>query len=94
MIPEAKLQPDKEGQEFGNFCFKEIEQPGEILPNNLIPYTEQVENINIMLDGEAMKEVKLPLKMSQCVELQKHDAESRKIVNDTRQGWTTAKKRY
>ena len=31
--PEAKLQPEKEGNEFSTFCFEELNETGEISPN-------------------------------------------------------------
>ena len=35
--PEAKLQPEKEGHEFGTFCFKEVSETGKISPDFWIP---------------------------------------------------------
>ena len=50
VILEANLKPEKQVQEFGNICFMKMVEMGKISPNNLIPYAEQVENINIVLD--------------------------------------------
>ena len=79
--PEAKLQPEKEGHEFGTFCFEELNETGEISPNFLIPMRDLIEHIKITYDEENVKEVKLPLMTKQMIQLQKNDSEVRNIVN-------------
>ena len=79
--PEAKLQPKKEGHEFGTFCFEELNETGEISPNCWVPATDFIEHIEITYDGENAKEVKLPLTTKQMIQLQKNDSEARNIVH-------------
>ena len=79
--PEAKLQPEREGHEFGTFCFEELNETGEISPDCWTPATDSIENIEITYDEQNIKEVKLPLKTKQIIELQKRDTEARHIVN-------------
>ena len=79
--PEAKLQPEKEGHEFGTFCFKELNEMGEILPDCWVPATESIEHIEITYAKQNIREVKLPLTTEQMIQLQKKDAEARKIVH-------------
>ena len=81
MDPEAKLQPEKEGHEFGTFCFEELNETGEISPNCWVPATEFIGDIEITYDGENAKEVKLPLMTKQMIQLQKNDSEARNIVH-------------
>ena len=50
--PEAKLQPEKEGHEFGTFCFEELNETAEISPNCWVPATDFIENIEITYDEE------------------------------------------
>ena len=38
--PDTKIQPEKEGCEFGNYCFEQFEETGEILPVLSIPLVE------------------------------------------------------
>ena len=79
--PEAKLQPEKEGHEFSTFCFKELNETGEILPDCWVPAIDSVEHIEITYDEQNAKEVKLPLMTEQMIQLQKYDSEARKIVH-------------
>ena len=79
--PEAKLHPEKEGQEFGTFCFEELNETGEILPNLWIPATDLIEHIEITYNEENVKELKLPLMTKQMIQLQINDSEARNIVN-------------
>ena len=78
---EAKLQPEKEGHEFGTFCFEELNETGEILPDCWVPATISIEHIKITYDEQNIKEVKLPLTTEQMIQLQKNDSEARKIVH-------------
>ena len=79
--PEAKLQLEKEGHEFGTFCFEKLNENGEISPDCWIPATDSVEHIEITYDKQNTKEVKLPLTTEQMIQLQKNDSEVRKIVH-------------
>ena len=79
--PEAKLQPEKEGHEFGTFCFEELNETGEISPDCWVPATKSVEHIEITYDEQNAREVKLPLMTEQMIQLQKKDNEARTIVN-------------
>ena len=79
--PEAKLQPKKEGHEFGTFCFKELNETGEISLDFWVPATDLIEYIEITYNEEHAKEVKLPLTTKQMIQLQKNDSEVRNIVN-------------
>ena len=81
MDPEAKLQPKKEGNEFGTFCFKEFNEIGEISPDFWIPATDYIEHIEITYNEKHAKEVRLPLTTKQMIQLQKNDSEVRNIVN-------------
>ena len=79
--PEAKLQPEKEGHEFGTFCFEEFNEIGEISLDFWIPVTDYIEHIEITYDEKYAKEVRLPLTTKQMIQLQKNDSEVRNIVN-------------
>ena len=79
--PEAKLQPEKEGHEFGTFCFEELNETGKISPNFWVPATDLIEHIEITYDKENAKEVKLPLTTKQMIQLQKNDPEARNILH-------------
>ena len=80
--PEAKLQPEKEGHEFGTFCFEELNETGEISPNFWVPATDLIEHIEITYDEENAKEVKLPLMTKQTVQLQKNDIFIPEVLRD------------
>ena len=62
VCPEAKLEPEPPGQEFGCYCFEEME-PIQV------DYIEEIETVKI----ENLKEIKLPLKNWQMQLLQKHE---------------------
>ena len=77
VCPEAKLEPEPPGQEFGCYCFEEM-TPVQV------DYIEEVETVTIE-ESENLKEIKLPLKDWQMELLQKHDATSREVVKKLRQ---------
>ena len=79
--PEAKLQPEREGHEFSTFCFKELNETGEILPDCWTLAIDSVKHMEITYDEQNVREVKLPLKTEQMIQLQKKDPEARNIVN-------------
>ena len=79
--PEAKLQAEKEGHEFGTFCFENISEISEILPDFWKPLKDQVEHLEIMYEEGKLKEVRLPLTTKQIIQLQKNDTQARDIVN-------------
>ena len=79
--PEAKLQPEKEGHEFGTFCFKNISETGEISPDFWTPLKDTVEHLEIVHNESAVKEVHLPLSTKQVIQLQKNDTEARNIID-------------
>ena len=81
MDPEAKLQPKKEGHEFGTFCFESISENGEISPSVWTPLKDIVEHLEITHDESAVKEVHLPLSTKQIIQLQKNDMEVRNIAD-------------
>ena len=89
--PEAKLKPEKEGQEFGTYCFEELNETGEILPEFWAPVVEIIEHIEVTHNEEHTKEVKLPLTVKQIIQLQKSDVEARSIVNKLHKGELSAK---
>ena len=89
--PEAKLQPEKEGHEFGTFCFEELNVTSEILPDFWIPMTECIEHIEVIHDEQHAKGVRLPLTMKQMIQLQKNDSEASSIVDNLRKEKTSAK---
>ena len=89
--PEAKLQPEKEGHEFGTYCFKELNETGEISPDLWILLTDSIEHIEITHDERYAKEVKLSLSTKQMIQLQKKDSEARGIVDNLRKEKTSAK---
>ena len=82
--PEAKLQPEKEGCEFGTYCFKELNETGEISPDFWKLLKDSIENLEITRDKNYAKEVKLPLSAKQMIQLQKNDVEARDIVGKLR----------
>ena len=45
--PEAKLQPEKEGHEFGTLFFEELNETGEISPDCWVLATDSIEHIEI-----------------------------------------------
>ena len=82
MDPGAKLQPEKEGCEFGTYCFEEVNESGEILPDFWIKMIEHIEHIKIAQDEEQVREVRIPYTSKQMVQLQKKNAKARKIVEN------------
>ena len=65
--PEAKLQPEKAGHEFGTFCFEELNETSEISPDFWIPITKSIKDIKIIDDEKHAKEVSLPLTTKQMI---------------------------
>ena len=82
--PEAKLQPEKEGHEFGTFCFENISETGEISPDFWTPLKDTVEHLEIVHNESDVKEVHLPLSTKQVIQLQKNDTEARNIIDKLR----------
>ena len=79
--PEAKLQPEKEGHEFGTFCFENVSENGEITPDFSTLLKDTVEHLEITHDESAVKEVHLPLSTKQIMQLQKNNTEARNIID-------------
>ena len=65
ICPEAKIEPEPPGQEFGCYCFEEM-KPVQV------EYIEEVETIKIQ-ESEDFKEIKLPLQDWQMQLLQRHN---------------------
>ena len=78
--PEAKLQDEKKGHEFGTFCFESVDEISKILPDFWKPLKDSVEHLEITYDAGGVKEVQLPLSAEQMIELQKNDSQARNIV--------------
>ena len=53
--PGAKLQPEKKGHEFGTYCFEELNETSEILPDYWIPLVKSIEHIQVTLDKTNMQ---------------------------------------
>ena len=79
--PEAKLQAKKEGHEFGTFCFKSIDEIGEISPDFWEPLKDLVEHLEITYEEGAVQEVHLPLSDKQMMQLQKNDLQARNTID-------------
>ena len=77
VCPEAKLEPEPPGQEFGCYCFQEME-PVQV------DYIEEIETVTIE-ESVNLKEIKLPLKDWQMELLQRNDATCREIAKKLRQ---------
>ena len=77
VCPEAKLEPEPPGQEFGCYCFQELE-PVQV------DYIEEIETVKIE-ESTNLKEIKLPLKDWQMELLQRNDATCREIAKKLRQ---------
>ena len=77
VCPEAKLEPEPPGQEFGCYCFEEM-TPVQV------DYIEEIETVKIE-ESENLKEIKLPLKDWQMELLQKHDATCREVAKKLQQ---------
>ena len=91
MDPEAKLQPEKEGHQFGTFCFEQVSETGKISLDFWTPLKDNVEHLEITHDESTVKEVDLPLSMKQMIQLQKNDTETRNIVNKLQKDKSNAK---
>ena len=65
--PEAKLQPEKEGYEFGTYCFEELNETGEISLDFWKQLIDSIENLEITHNVNYAKEVKLPLSAKQMI---------------------------
>ena len=89
--PEAKLQPENQGHEFGTFCFEELNETNEIWPDFWIAATDHIEHIEITYNKKHAKEVRLPLTTGQMIQLQKNDSEARNIVNKLHKEKSNAK---
>ena len=72
VCPEAKLEPELAGQEFGSYCFEDM-KPVEV------EYIEEIDTIKIQ-QSEDFKEIKLPLQDAQMELLQRHDDMCRGIT--------------
>ena len=77
VCPEAKLDPEPQGQEFGCYCFEEL-TPVEV------EYIEEVESIQIQ-ESENFREIKLPLRDEQIQLLQRHDSTCREVAKKLQQ---------
>ena len=77
ICPEAKLDPEPAGQEFGSYCFEDM-KPVEV------EYIEEIDTVKIQ-QSEDFKEIKLPLKDTQMELLQRHDDTCRGIAKKLRQ---------
>ena len=79
---EAKLQPEKEGHEFGTFCFEELSENSEISPDFWVSLKDSIEHIEVTHNEDYAKKVHLPLSTKQMIQLQKNDTEARRIVQN------------
>ena len=72
VVPEAKLEKEPEGQEFGCYCFEELNPV----------HTEYIEEIGEMkiCKSENVMEVRIPLKPAELKEIQKLDIYCRDIA--------------
>ena len=77
VCPEAKLEPEPAGQEFGSYCFEDM-KPVEV------EYIEEVDKVKIQ-QSEDFKEIRLPLQDAQMELLQRHDDTCREIAKKLRQ---------
>ena len=77
VCPEAKLEPEPAGQEFGSYCFEDM-KPVEV------EYIEEIDTVKIQY-SEDFKEIKLPLQDAQMELLQRHDDTCRGITKKLRQ---------
>ena len=89
--PEAKLQAEKKGHEFGTFYFESVDEIGEISPDFWKPLKDWVEHLEITYEEGVMKEVHLPLSAKQMIQLQKNDAQAKNIVDKLRKEKDNAK---
>ena len=89
--PEAKLQAEKKGHEFGTFCFESVDEIGEISLDFWKPLKDWVEHLEITYEEGVVKEVYLPLSAKQMIQLQKNDAQAKNIVDKLRKEKDNAK---
>ena len=89
--PEAKLQGEKEGHEFGPFCFEGVDEIGKISLDFWKPMKDQVEHLKIAYEEGVVKEVHLPLSVKQMIQLPKNDAHAKKIMDKLRKEKDNAK---
>ena len=89
--PGAKLQPEKEGHEFGTYCFEELNETGKISPNFWIPLADCIEHIEVTHDKSHAREVWLPLTAKQMIQLQKNNREVRSVVDNLHKEKTNTK---
>ena len=78
VIPEAKLEKEPEGQEFGCHCFEDLTPIS-------IEYIEEGGDLT-MSESENVKEIRIPLKPEQLQELQKRDTYCRDIASKLQKG--------
>ena len=73
VVPEAKLKPEPEEQEFGCYCFEELTPVR----------TEYIKEIGEtrLCENENMVEIKIPLKNEELKEMQKADSYCKDIAN-------------
>ena len=89
--PEAKIEAEKKGLEFGTFCFERVDEISEILPDFWKPLKDSVEHLEITYEEGIVKEVHLPMSVKQIIQLQKNDLQARNIVDKLRQEKDNAK---
>ena len=77
VCPEAKMEPEPTGQEFGCYCFEDM-KPVEV------EYIEEVDTVKIQ-QSEHFKEIRLPLQDAQMQLLQRHDDTCRGITKKLQQ---------
>ena len=65
VVPEAKLEKEPEGQEFGCYCFEDLAPV-------CTEYIEEIGEIT-MCENENIKEIWIPLKPEELKEIQKRD---------------------
>ena len=73
VVPETKLEPEPEGQEFGCYCFEELTPV-------CTEYVEEIGEITLC-ENENTVEIKIPLKNGSLKEMQKADSYCRDIAN-------------
>ena len=86
MTPDAKLDPEPEGQEFGAVCFEELPAA-----ETHVVMVEAVDQLQIQTPNECGMEIQLPLQRTQMIQLQKNDAECREIMKNLKKKIPMAK---
>ena len=76
VVPEVKLEPEPEGQEFGCYCFDNL------TPVHMV-YVEEIGQ-TMLYENENTVEVKIPLKKEDLRIMQKKDCYCRDIANKLR----------